>query len=315
MDVYSLTTGTRHIRQFFTKLQNDWVMSSAAGLAYNLMIAVVPIAIALISILGFILGTLDLAAQEQLSERLQKIFPPALSAHNILEPALVSLSKNAGLLGILAVMGAIFGGSRLFVAMDGYFDIIYRTCPRKFIAQNVMALLMVLVFIILTPLMIFASSAPALLLSLAQNSAMNQAAGIVQLVHNGWMLSVASILGSLLVSWILFEAIYMVVPNQKISLKKSWGGAIAAAVLLQIFLLLFPFYITHFMSSYTGTAGLAVIFLVFFYYFAVILLLGAEVNAYFAEGVPPLRDNIAAVLCKPGGEYTTHQAAPGLGEI
>lgn len=297
-----LVKDTQHVREFLTKFNNDWVMSSAAGLAYNLMVAFVPLAIALIAILGFVLGALNPAAQTQLIDRLQQIFPSTISGHGVLQPALTSLSRSAGLLSVIAVLGALFGSSRLFIAIEGYFDIIYRTCPRKFIAQNVMAFLMLLLFIILTPLMVFASSAPALILSLLQNSALNQIPGIVQLAHNGLILSTASILGSLLVSWILFETIYIVVPNQKISFKNSWKGAIVAAVLLQIFLLLFPLYITHFMGSYTGAAGFAVIFLIFFYYFAVILLLGAEVNAYFAEHIPPLHDNIAGLLCQIGRE-------------
>src|SRR5260370_7540196 len=85
----------------------------------------------------------------------------------------------------------------------------------------------------------------------------------------------------------------MVVANQKISFEKSWKGAVVAAFLLEIFLFLFPFYITHFMGSYTGEVGFLFISLFFFYYFAVILLIGAEVNAFYAEGVRALPDNLA----------------------
>ncbi|MGH2479863.1 MAG: YihY/virulence factor BrkB family protein, partial [Ktedonobacteraceae bacterium] len=228
-------------------------------------------------------------------ERFQHIFPSTLSS-NLLQLALASLNRHAGFLGLLAIITAIFGGSRLFISIEGYFAIIYRTTPRKIIAQNVMAFLMLLLYIVLTPLMIFASSVPALLLVLVQNSALNQIPGVTRLAQNSLLLSTGSILGSLVVSWILFEAIYLIVPNQKISFKKSWMGAVVSAILLQLFLFLFPLYITHFMGNYTGEAGFLVIFLLFFYYFAVILLLGAEINAYFVEGVPALPDNVAAVL-------------------
>jgi uncharacterized BrkB/YihY/UPF0761 family membrane protein len=119
---------------------------------------------------------------------------------------------------------------------------------------------------------------------------------VTQLTQNGLFIGIVSVLVGLLIAWILFEAIFLFVPNQKISLRKSWGGALLSAVLLEAFLALFPLYISHFMGSYTGTAGFAVILLVFFYYFAVILLLGAQVNAYFAEHVSPLPNNLAAVL-------------------
>jgi uncharacterized BrkB/YihY/UPF0761 family membrane protein len=105
-----------------------------------------------------------------------------------------------------------------------------------------------------------------------------------------------SVIGSLFISWILFEAIFFFVPNQRVSFKRSWPGALLSAALLVLFLALFPLYITRFMGSYQGEAGFAIILLVFFYYFALILLLGAEVNAYFAEHLQPLPNNMAAVL-------------------
>lgn len=307
-----LQESSEYTQKFITKLNNDWMMSSAAGLAYNLLLALTPIAIALISILGFVVGMLDLSSQRQLITRVQHIFHLPFSSANILQPALTSLHNNAGLLGFIAIITAILGGSRLFIAIEGYFDIIYRTHPRGLIAQNVMAVLMLLVYIILTPCMIFASSMPALLLTLVRSSTLNQLPGVTQFTHNGLLLSAAGISGSLLVSWILFEAIYLVVPNQKISITKSWKGAVISALLLQLFLFLFPLYIAHFMGNYTGEAGFAVIFLLFFYYFAVILLLGAEINAYFSEGVQPLPNNLAVVLREAYNpqEYSEPQALP-----
>jgi hypothetical protein len=109
---------------------------------------------------------------------------------------------------------------------------------------------------------------------------------ILHIASGGFLVSIASILGSLIVGWILFEAIYVVVPNQKISFRNSWLGAVVAAVLLQLYLTLFPLYVQHFINGGPiATLGSFIILLVFFYYFAVILFLGAEVNAYFAEGI------------------------------
>ncbi|HLJ33104.1 MAG TPA: YhjD/YihY/BrkB family envelope integrity protein, partial [Ktedonobacteraceae bacterium] len=95
---------------------------------------------------------------------------------------------------------------------------------------------------------------------------------------------------------VFFVVIYIVVPNQRISFRHSWRGAVVAAIALQIYLILFPLYVTHFFASDSGTAGFAVILLFFFYYFAVILLLGAEVNAFFGEHIRVTPDNIAAMI-------------------
>jgi YihY family inner membrane protein len=292
----TLNTMLNHAQGFLTKFNNDWTMQSAAALAYNLIVAIVPIIFAVISIFGFTVGLLDPAAKSELITRIEQILPASFSSSKILQVVFISLERNTGFLLIIVTLASIFGGSRLFIAMEGCFDIIYQTYPRKLIAQNVTAILMMLAFVVLIPLLVFTSSVPALLLSLIENSAVNQLPIIAHLVQNSFLLGIASILSSLFFSWILFEAIFSFVPNMKVSFKRSWPGALLSAILLVLFLALFPLYITHFMGSYQGEAGFAIILLVFFYYFAVILLLGAEVNAYFAEHLQPLPNNMAAVL-------------------
>jgi YihY family inner membrane protein len=284
------------LQDLFNKFNNDWDMNSASGLAYNLITAMVPIVIALIALFGLTIGNLNAQATSDLIARIQQVFPAAVNTTGIIGIALKSLHQRAGILGILAILTSIFGGSRLFVSIEGYFDIIYRTAPRTFFRQNGMAILMMVVFLVLLPLMAFASSAPALLTSLATIPVINQIPGVVQVTKNAFFLGLAGVFTGLIICWVLFESIYIVVPNMRLSFRHSWRGAVVAAIGLEAFLALFPFYTTHFMGSYTGTAGFVLILLVFFYYFAVILLMGAEINAYFALGIPPLPNNIAVVL-------------------
>ena len=56
-----------------------------------------------------------------------------------------------------------------------------------------------------------------------------------------------------------------------------------AAVLAEIYLALFPLYVARFLGAFFGTISLLIL-LLFFYYFAILLFLGAEVNA-FVKGV------------------------------
>ena len=278
---------------FFTKFTNDWVMNFAAGLAFNLITAILPMLIAIIAIAGYTIGNLNPTIYANLITSLQSIFTNQLSSKlNFLNLAITSLHKNAGPLVIIAILLALFGGSRLFVTIEGYFDIIYHTRPRGVIQQNIMAIVMLLVFVVLTPLMVFASFIPALI-----QTVLKAIPPLSPIAHNGFIFVLLGILASVCISWVLFEAIYIVVPNQRISFRNSWLGALVAAVLLQVYLtLFFPFYVTHFLGSYTGVAGFAVILLFFFYYFAVILLLGAEINAFFAEGVRTTPDNLAVMV-------------------
>ncbi len=283
-------------QKFFTKFNNDWVMTFAAGLAFNLITAIFPILIAIIAIAGFVFGSFDPTFQHDLIAKIQSVFPPPINQGNVLGPALTTLSKSAGFFLMVAVLVAIFGGSRLFVSIEGYFSIIYHIRQRTLIPQNIMALLMLLVFIILIPLLVFASAIPAIVQSILQATPLHQVPGY------GFLISAIGIVTGLIFAWILFLAIYIVVPNQHISFRNSWFGAAIAAIAVSIYLYLFPFYVTHFLRNDTGQVGFAVILLFFFYYFAVILLLGAEINAFFAEGVQSTPEPLTTIV----HQYTSH---------
>jgi len=254
---------------FWLKFLNDWVFNFASGLAYHLLTAMFPIVIALLITIGFISGGLSPHAQTDLINHLNAFFPSVLSSQDVLAPALVLIRKDAGFLGFLAIFVALISGSRLFITLEDFFDVIYHTQARSFLRQNLMAIGMLLLFIVLIPVMLLASS-----------------------ISQG----ISGFFTGVIASWLLFEAIYMFVPNQHISLRNSWPGAVVAALALQLYIALFPLYARHFLGSYTGNAGFAVILLIFFYYFAIILLLGAEVNAYYAEDIRGTPTNIAGLV-------------------
>ncbi len=287
---------TKPFQQFLTKFNNDGTMTFAGTLAYNLMLAMFPILIALISILGFTLGRLDPSEVTKIQNQITGIFPGA-AAGGIVNGVLTQLNKSAGILLVLAIITAVFGGSRLFIVIEQFLDLIYHVRPRTLIRQNLVAICMLLLFVVLIPLMVVASSAPAFVLSftnvipfLAQNKI---AAAVIT--------TIGGILSGIIVGFILFEAIYFVMPNQKISWRHSWLGALVASILLEVFLFAFPFYTSHFLKGYAGVIGGGIILLLFFYYFAVILLLGGEINAFFSEKVQPLPNDIITFVTTMAG--------------
>lgn len=291
--------GVKPLAAFWTKFSNDWAMGLQAGaLAYSLLVAIFPIAVALIAILGIIFGSVGLDVKDQFINGIQSVLPQQQGvSKGVISQVFNNLNKNSGILAIIAILAAIFGGSRLFIAIENCFDLIYHVRPRTALRQNIMAFSMLLLFVVLIPVMVLAAAGPALVFSLLQKTPLANIPG------SNLLFSLGGILSGLVVAWLLFEAIYIVVPNQKISFPNSWRGAVVAAVFLQIFLTLFPFYAAHFLGGYAGQAGFAIILIVFFYYFAVILLLGAEINAFFAEGIRATPDNLAIMVHK----MTSHE--------
>lgn len=275
------------LQTFITKFNNDWVMNFSGMLAYNLLLSIFPILLALVSIFGIIVGG---GARKSIVTSILSVLPAQVSA-DVVNNALLQLNKASGFLGIVAIVSAIFFGSRLFITIEGCFDIIYHIRPRTLIPQNLMAIGMLLIFIILIPIMIFTSTLPTLATTL-----LKPVFGQIPFVA-----SVVGILAGLASSFLLFETIYVVIPNQKISIRHSWLGALVAAIALEIYLLLFPLYVQHFLNGYAGQVGFAIVLLVFFYYFAVILLIGAEINAFFSEKVQPLPNDLATFVSTMGG--------------
>jgi membrane protein len=76
----------KSLQAFWTKFNNDWVMSFAAGLAFNLITAIFPIVIAIIAIAGFIFDSFAPSIQAHLITGIQNAFPPPLNNDNILGP-------------------------------------------------------------------------------------------------------------------------------------------------------------------------------------------------------------------------------------
>jgi len=172
------------------------------------------------------------------------------------------------------------------------------------IPQNVMAILMMLLFIILVPIMFFAATLPPFIIQLVSTApTLKYIPFISAIANNAITAYLTGTLGGLLAAFIFFLAIYTVVPNQRISLRHSWLGALISAIALDLFItIVFPFYATYFMRNYVGQAGFAVILLVFFYYFAIILILGAEINAFFLEHVRPLPNDLATFVSTMAGK-------------
>ncbi|HWS83548.1 MAG TPA: YihY/virulence factor BrkB family protein [Ktedonobacteraceae bacterium] len=289
------------LQAFFTKFANDWSMTFAAALAYSLLTAVVPIVIALISILGFILGPSQIRESMQI---VTNILPALASQQGAIRQGLHQLANQAGFLALIAVLLALFGGSRLFVGLEGFLDIVYRVRPRPFIPQNIMAISMMLLFIILVPIMFFATTLPSFILQLVYAVPTLKTLPFISVITNNPVTTyLTGAQGGLIAAFILFAAIYIVVPNQRISLRHSWLGALVSAIALELFItIVFPFYAAYFMKNYVGQAGFAVILLVFFYYFAVILILGAEINAFFLEKVRPLPNDLATFVSTMAGK-------------
>lgn len=287
---------------FFWKLKNDWSLTLASMLAFNLLTALLPLALTIFGIFGLILHRrADL--QERMRMKIIDSFPVKAKEgfSEIVTMAMERLYHDAALILTFGIIFAILASSRLFIAVDRCLTIIYRLEERKFLEKYLLALKMLVLFLILIPLMIIASSLPSILLDIIPN------------IGGRFGTYVLGFLSSLFVSFILFETAYLFIPNRKMSLQQTWRGAIIAASALQIIMILFPLYIRYFMKSYTGQMGFAFILLFFLFYFALILILGAQINAFFYEHISPLSAPLGTLVSRHADQ--THNKISELDSI
>jgi len=181
-------------------------------------------------------------------------------------------ASGSGFRLILSIGGLLFGATGAFVSLQTALNRAWEVEPdpksggiRNFITKRLFSLGMVLGIAFL------------LLVSLAVTAALSAVGGAL---FGGLGKMFGEILNFLLtfaVITLLFGAMFKVLPDAKIGWRDVWVGAIATALLFVIGKTLIGLYIGQSDPGSTfGAAGSLAVLLVWIYYAAVILLLGAE---------------------------------------
>jgi membrane protein len=286
---------------FWMKVGNDWVHILSNALAFTLLTSIFPLLLVILAIAGFVLGAISPGAMAQLQTSLAHALPSGIG-QTIVSGVLQHLNKSAGLILIVGIVAAFWTSSRLFIAIEYCTGVIFRLRRRDVLHQNLMAVGMTLLYIVLVPLIFAASALGALLLrliGLPTGSGFGAFIGAVVGLAVGYLAAV-----------IFFGAIYIVVPNRPVKPGEVWRGALVAGALLILYELLFPLYTTFLLKpgNYGSVAGFALVILAFFYYLAFILLLGMEINSW-ASGQRQTASDISGILHEVQAHNTTRGAA------
>jgi membrane protein len=279
------------IKALAQKFSNDWSMNMVSLLTYNLLTTIFPILLAILTAALYVLGSLSPQAFHAVVAKMSGALPGGLTAAINLNTLQKNLVHITGPLALISLAGLLWGGSNLFSSMENVFSIFFRTKARGFLAQKLMAIGMVVILAILLPLSLAASS-----LATADSSAFRavlpQPLSIVP--------SIVGPLTSLFVLWVLFLIFYMVVPNTKVPFRNAWRGALAAAILFALFNLLFPLYFKLFLHGngrYGAVAASLLVLIAWLWFFALITVIGAQINAV-AMGIKPTRYDLPGTLVR-----------------
>jgi membrane protein len=271
----------------FQRHKAQWL---AAAIAYFTLFAIAPLVIVVVEIAGLFLGS-HRAILDELYGYVAKT-AGVEAAHGIESIVTSTISQQrSGLVAQAVGWGAfVLGAIGLFGSLQEALNTIWDVKPPKagflrLIKERILSFGMVL------------GAALVLLVSLALSSIVSAAAAATAVILPSLPLTVriADICVSMGLVTLVFALLYEYLPDCRIAWRDVWLGAAASAILFVAGQTVLAWYIgrTAIASSY-GAFGGIVVFLVWAFYSAQILLLGAEFTHVYATKFGSLRPALGA---------------------
>ncbi|MDR0359041.1 MAG: YihY/virulence factor BrkB family protein, partial [bacterium] len=163
----NLTEGAQHrfpVRVAM-KFLADRGTNHAVLIAWNALTSLFPIVLAILAIAGGVLSMFGVT-RRHIFDLLLNLLPATGSGWNSAIDALQGVQERPGLFGVLAVVTFLWSASGLFGALDDALAVIFRSRPRPFVSQKLMALGMMLLFCVLTVAAVGTATVVAVLRSL-----------------------------------------------------------------------------------------------------------------------------------------------------
>ena len=259
----------RNLSAFWQRAYRENVTGLAAMVAFNLALAVFPVALLLLFVFGQVLENSDI--QESVLNDLQGLFPAA--EHDELARALDRIRGNSATIGIVAAIGTIWIGASFWGAMDTAFCRIYHVECRGWVEQKRFALLMLFVAGLFLVASVIIPVAEGLLASGAEDLPFG-------LDEIGFLRTAAVLVAALTATFAVCCLIYYFVPKGHVPWRGVWAGALFVTLTTALGNAVFPFYLAQSSIDQVGGAlGFILVALVWFYLVSLSLMAGAVINA------------------------------------
>jgi membrane protein len=266
----------------YRRHRGQWL---AAAIAYFTMFAIAPLVIVIVEIAGLFLGHHQAVLNALYGYLAQTAGPSA--SHGIASIVTASLSqRRAGL--IAQIVGwAVFllGAMGLFTSLQDALNIVWDVDPpKKSIVQTVAGRLFSFGMVLCMAFVLLVSLGLNSALTIA-GSAMSQVLPLLPTLIKG-----VDFVVSLALITLVFSLLFEYLPDCRIAWRDVWLGAGVSALLFVIGQFALGWYLGRpGISSSYGSFGGIVVFMLWAYYSAQILLLGAEFTRVYAAKFGSLR--------------------------
>ena len=243
----------------------------AAGIAYWTLFSLFPLALAGISILGFFYPT----PQEQ-GEIIERIIVLVPVSGDYLADLINSLARARGALGLLAIIGLLFSGAKVFAAIRRGINHVWDTdTPHSFMLARAIDFVMLLGAVALIAVVLVFGTMISGFLSLV-----GPASGVVGVVLQ--TIQEIIVWGFTFGGFLL---LYRYIPSTEVAWRDIWIGALVATLLFHVVRIGFTWFVTHaegFNIVY-GSLGALFAVLSWTYFSSLALMWGAQVSATYGR--------------------------------
>lgn len=263
------------VKQTFVEWWEDSVSRLAASLAFYTAFAIAPLLVIAVRVAGIVFE--QKAARSEVSAQLRGVVgaEAAAAIEAMLEQ--VSAAGSGGTVAtVLGLLFFVYASTSLFAELQDAMNTIWEVKPKPdrgwghAIRRRLLPFAMVL------------GTGFLLMVSLVLSAALAAASRYVG--GSGGLGQVLNLAASLALFTLLFAAIYKVLPDVDIGWSDVWVGAAATAALFALGKFLIGLYLARpSVSSVYGAAGSLAILLLWVYYSAHVLFLGAEFTQVFAR--------------------------------
>lgn len=269
----------------------------SAALAYYTVFSLAPLGVITVSVAGSVFG--KAAVEGRLVGQIEQIVGEEIAVFIQLIIQNASQFQSRGVVTVVSVVVLLLGASRVFVQLKSALNIIWRIelhPGQGFLHQVKVFLISIGMVLLLGVFFSIILSARAVISAVGPQ--FSQVLGGLAPIYTAVEITLSMALITL-----IFALIFKVLPDADVAWKDIWMGAFVTALLFTLGEYLIGQYLRwSSVGSAYGVAGSLIVFLLWIYYSAQILLLGAEFTKVYANlhGSRLLPSENAVLLSVPG---------------
>ena len=279
------------LRRVWSQAAEDNVPFLAGGLAFNILLALVPFVLLLISGLSFLLGSEPAEAAVTVTRLLEQLLPNGAPGASDLLRGVVSevLTTRSAVTVYSAIVFAWFS-TRLFGSLRSVLALIFDGTDRGIVAGKLFDFVATLIATV--AVVVYVVFSAYLDLATTRGLAWLRTVGLQQDAMTGVEYLFGRLLAVALV-FALFYALYRGLPRRRPSMQVAAVAALTASIMFEIARNVFTLIVgaTDPSSLYTGTIAAIVSVVFWTYYSAFLFLIGGEV----AQAYDLRRSELAAL--------------------